>query len=72
MNATIYTNATPATREYRLMYLWGAWITKEIICAESDAEAVFDADTTFAASRLQGWKHGVALFCGNRKVKQYV
>ena len=55
MNATIYTNATPATREYRLMYNFGAWITKEIIIAESDAEAVFDADTTFANSNL-AWK----------------
>ena len=71
MNATIYTNATPATREYRLMYNFGAWVTKEIIIAESDAEAVFDADTTFANSNLAGWKYGFALFCGNRKVKQY-
>lgn len=71
MNATIYTSTTPATREYRLMYNFGAWVTKEIIIAESDAEAVFDADTTFTNSNLAGWKYGVALFCGNRKVKQY-
>ena len=28
------------------MYNFGAWVTKEIIIAESDAEAVFDAITT--------------------------
>lgn len=53
------------------MYYFGAWITKEVIIAESDQEAVFDADASIADSRLSGWQHGVALFCGNRKVKQY-
>jgi hypothetical protein len=70
MNATINTTL-PNTREYRLMYLFGAWVTKEVIIAESDAEAVFDADMAFANSSLDNWKYGVALFCGNRKVKQY-
>ena len=71
MNATINTTATPNTKEYRLMYLFGAWVTKEVIIAESDAEAVFDADMVFANSNLGNWKYGVALFRGNRKVKQY-
>lgn len=71
MNATIYTPSELNTREYRLMYNFGAWITKEIIAAESDAEAIFDADMTFANSNLENWKYGVALFCGNREVKRY-
>lgn len=70
MNATINTTV-PNTREYRLMYLFGAWVTKEVIIAESDAEAVFDADMAFANSNLDNWKYGVALFYGNRKVKKY-
>lgn len=72
MNATIHTSAAPQTREYRLMYLFGAWVTKEVIYAESDAEAVFDADMTFASSNLGNWRYGVALFCGNRMVKHYL
>ena len=64
-------SATINTKEYRLMYLFGAWVTKEVIIAESDAEAVFDADMTFASSNLPNWRYGVALFCGNRKVKEY-
>ena len=57
---------------YKLMYKFGAWITKETIAAESDKEAIFDADMTFAASRLQSWENGVALFCGVRIVKRYI
>ena len=68
MNITL---STPTFKTYKLMYFFGAWITKEVIAAENDAEAVFDADHTFADSRLSEWKNGVALFCGNRKVKQY-
>ena len=59
-------------KEYRLMYLFGAWVTKEVIIAETDNEAIFDADEAFANSNLANWKYGVALFCGNRKVKQYI
>lgn len=59
------------TKEYRLMYQFGAWITKEIICAENDYEAIFDSDAAYSESRLQNWQHGVALWCGNRKVKTY-
>lgn len=39
------------------------------IFAESDAEAIFDADAVMATGRLRNWR--VALFCGNRKVKAY-
>ena len=53
------------------MYLFGAWVTKEVIIAETDNEAIFDADEAFANSNLANWKYSVALFCGNRKVKQY-
>ena len=60
-----------ATREYRLMYFFGAWIPKCTIIAENDKEAVFDADEAFENSRLGEWKHRVALFCGNRLVKEY-
>ena len=68
MNITL---STPTFKTYKLMYFFGAWITKEVIAAENDAEAVFDADQTFADSNLSGWKYGVALFCGNRKIKEY-
>ena len=60
-----------STREYRLMYFFGAWVSKCTIIAENDKEAVFDADQIFKDSHLQGWEHGVALFCGNRMVKEY-
>ena len=69
--AKIKVNETPRVNEYRLMYLWGAWVTKKVIYAECDAEAIHDANEAFAGSRLDGWRYGVALFCGNRKVKQY-
>ena len=64
------TLSAPAFREYRLMYFFGAWITKEVIVAEDDTEAIYDARATFAES-LADWGHGVALFCGNRKVMQF-
>lgn len=51
--------------------MFGAWVTKSVIYAENDAEAIFDADMDFSDSRLGEWKHGVALFCGNRMVKSY-
>lgn len=63
---------TPQFHTYKLMYKFGAWISKETFAAESDKEAIFDADMTFAASRLQSWANGVALFCGNRLVKRYI
>lgn len=63
--------SNPTCNTYRLMYKFGAWVSKETIAAESDKEAVFDADQIIKGSDLQGWEHGVALFCGNRMVKSY-
>jgi hypothetical protein len=65
----IVINTNLTTKEYRLMYLWGAWVTKEVIFAENDAEAIFDADAAFASCRLESFN--VVLFCGNRAVKIY-
>ena len=58
----------PITKEYRLMYFFSAWVTSECIYAESDEEAIFDADNTpkIAADTLQ-----YALFCGNKLIKKY-
>lgn len=62
-------NSNPNIREYRVMYLFGAWVTKEIIFAESDEEAKYDAAES--AESLKNWPYAVALFCGNRKVVSY-
>lgn len=56
--------------EYKLMYMFGAWITAEVIIAECDDEALFDAEEH--AQKLSNWENGVALFCGNRLVHRYV
>ena len=56
-------------RKYKVMYLFGAWVTKETIYAESDAEAKFDARES--AESLKNWPYRVALFCGNRLVESY-
>lgn len=61
----------PNIREYRLMYVFGAWITREKIYAETDNEAVFDADAAFRDSGLESWRYGVALFRGNKLIKTY-
>lgn len=58
------------TNVYKLMYMFGAWVTAEVIIAECDSEAIFDAEEH--AKKLSNWKHGVALFCGNRLVHRYV
>lgn len=58
------------TQEYRLMYLFGAWVTGAKIYAETDAEAIFDA-TERANELAAKWPNGVALWCGNRLVKRY-
>ena len=68
MNITL---SNPTYKTYRLMYFSGVWVTKEVFAAENDTEAIFDADMTFANSNLTDWQHGVALFCGNRRVKNY-
>lgn len=58
----------PNTKEYRLMYFFGTWITAECIYAESDEEAVFDADSNpkIASDTLR-----YALFKGNNIIKMY-
>ena len=62
---------TPEVKEYKLKYLWGAWITKETIYAETDEEAIFDADEIFKEDKtLHNW-NGVALVQDNRFIKNY-
>lgn len=56
------------TREYRLMYYFGVWMTSERIYAESDAEAIYDADH---AEKKAIDKLVYALWCGKRMVKRY-
>lgn len=67
----------PTTREYRLMYRWGAWVTHSRIFAENDAEAVHDAREDFeGAESLKNWPFEVVLFetgtrGGWRRVKTF-
>lgn len=56
------------TREYRLMYFFGVWVTANIVYAESDAEAIFD---TRSAVKEAEDKLPYALWCGNRLVKKF-
>lgn len=61
----------PNVKEYRLMYMFGAWVCDRCIYAETDAEAVHDADEAYQeAENLHTW-HGVALVQGDRFVKMY-
>jgi hypothetical protein len=69
MNTQLTTLSEIKTSEYKLMYMFGAWVTAEVIIAECDKEAIFDA--TEHASKLADWKHGVALFRGNRLVHRF-
>ena len=63
--------SVPEVQEYKLKYLWGAWITKETIYAETDEEAIFDADEIFKNDKtLHKW-NGVALVQGDRFIKNY-
>ena len=63
--------SAPEVQEYKLKYLWGAWITTETIYAETDEEAIFDADEIFKNNKmLHNW-NGVALVQGDRFVKSY-
>ena len=62
----------PKTKEYRLMYFFGTWVTKSIIPAECDKEAIHDADEVYNENGiLADWQYPVALWCGIRKVKEY-
>ena len=63
----------PKIKEYRLMYLWGAWITEARIYAESDEEAIYDSDDVFNGNEiLKNWKMVVAHVQENRFVKRYI
>ncbi len=67
----------PATREYRLMYLFGAWVTHTKIFAESDLEALHDAREIYETENcLKNWPSEVVLFetgsrGGWRRVKTF-
>jgi hypothetical protein len=66
------TTCIPKTKEYRLRYFFGTWMTSSIIFAENDAEAIHDADEIYNDNgNLADWQYPVALFCGNRKIKEY-
>lgn len=64
------THTTNTLKTYKVMYYFGAWISKETFAAESDAEAIFDADMIVATAPAKD-KLTYALFQGNRKVKTY-
>ena len=57
-------------KTYKVMYYFGTWITHEVIAAESDEEAIFDADMSVANAPAKD-KLTYALWQGNRKVKTY-
>lgn len=60
-------------KEYRLMYLFGTWVTDSTIYAETDEEAIYDSDKIFNGNpNIQKWGYGVALVQGNRFVKIYI
>ena len=59
-------------KTYKLMYFFGAWYTSETFAAESDNEAIFDADDSYNGNtNRRNWHYPVALWCGNRIVKKY-
>jgi hypothetical protein len=60
----------PKTKEYKLMYRFGSWVTHCRIIAECDAEALHDAREIYEDSALTHWPYEVALFCGRRKVAE--
>lgn len=57
-------------KTYKVMYYFGTWMTHEVLAAESDEEAIFDADMSVANAPARG-KLTYALWQGNRKVKTY-
>lgn len=63
----------PNIKQYRLMgYYMGGWWTICKVYAESDNEAIFDADESYNANtNPNDWDYPVALWCGNRIVKKY-
>ena len=72
MNSVKVSAELPAMKSYRLMYFFGVWTTKAIFHAETDAEAVHDCDETYNEDgNLANWRYPVALFCCNRRIKDY-
>ncbi len=61
----------PKVKEYRLMYMFGAWVCDRCIYAETDVEAVHDADEAYQEAENLHTRHGVALVQGDRFVKMY-
>ena len=59
----------PDVKEYRLMYMFGAWVTSAVICAENDKEAIFDAKCELGNRAANGLRY--ALFQGNRMVYEF-
>ena len=63
--------SNPTFKAYRVRYYcFGSWVPKETFSAESDAEAIFDANMIVANAPAKD-KLTYALFQGNRKVKIY-
>lgn len=61
----------PDVKEYRLMYLFGAWVGHSRVYAETDAEAIEDATDDYLTSTLPRWPYSVALFDGSRLVHEF-
>ena len=60
--------SVPDVKEYKLMYLFGAWVCHSRVYAETDAEAIQDATDDYITSRLPRWAYRVALWEGSRLV----
>lgn len=58
-------------REYRLMYLFGVWITSSKIYAETDKEAIFDADCEMANIKPSGLYYALWDIKAKKIVKSY-
>lgn len=61
----------PDVKEYRLMYLFGAWVGHSRVYAETDAEAIEDATGDYLTSTLPRWPYRVALWDGSRLVHEF-
>ena len=59
----------PEVKEYRLMYLFGAWVCHCRIYAETDDEAIHDAMDEYITSSLPRWPYRVALWEDSRLVR---
>lgn len=61
----------PDVKEYRLMYLFGAWVCHSRVYAETDGEAIEDATDDYLTSTLPRWPYRVALWDGSRLVHEF-